>query len=138
MKSLIAALVVAIALPATALGSVSDLRLQQQVPGSSLGAVPPDQRGGAQSDLRAPDQREQPALSLSRPLGTDVAASDQQAPLNGPRVIVAPASSRGTDSTDWSDAGLGAIAALAAAGLMFGAAMTLRRRTTRGPSPLAG
>ncbi len=64
-------------------------------------------------------------------LGTDVAASDQQASKPAP---VALASSAG-DEFDWADAGVGALAGTALAAFAMAGAVGLRRRP---PTPLAG
>lgn len=55
--------------------------------------------------------------------GTDVAAPDQQSPVSAP----APASSGG--DFDWSDAGIGAGAAICLAAASLAGATVMRRRT---------
>ncbi len=56
--------------------------------------------------------------------GTDVAAPDQQASQPGPP----PAADPGDDGFGWSDAGIGALAGTALAGLAIAGAVGLRRR----------
>lgn len=56
--------------------------------------------------------------------GTDVAAPDQQASQAGP----SPVSDPGDDGLEWSDAGIGALAGTALAGLAIAGAVGLRRR----------
>jgi len=61
--------------------------------------------------------------------GTDVAAPDQQASQAGPSLVSDP----GDDGFGWSDAGIGALAGTALAGLAIAGAVGLRRR---GAAPL--
>jgi hypothetical protein len=65
--------------------------------------------------------------AYASPLGTDVAAPDQQAPTNGPAVSSSPAvsSDSGSSGPDWTIsivAGLALIVVAAGAGTMFGRA----------------
>lgn len=166
MKCVTAALLVALALPASAVAAPapSDPRLHQEgIPSGSLGVPPhlgdrpvpsddlraPDQRDESvkpdasvtpfvPDDLRAPDQRNVPTVPSPVPApGTDVAAPDQQAPLDGPRIVVTPAPADSTSDIDWGDAGLGAAFGLGLIALSAGAALAVRRRTRR-TSALAG
>jgi hypothetical protein len=145
MKGFIAVLAVTLALPAGALAADRDMRIAQrdQAPGSALGVAPPELRTpgsiAAASDLRAPDQRDRSTLPARVPAkGTDVAAPDQQIHASGPHTVVVPASARQAGDTDWGDAGLGAAAALGLAAIALAAGITIRRRTTRRGSVLAG
>lgn len=138
MKCLIATLVVALAVPGGALAAQHDGRLTQDVRGGSLAVHPdltaPERRDSSPvvtPDLRAPDARRTPAgPALVPPRGTDVAAPDQQAPVNGPRAIVSPSSPRSASDIDWGDAGLGAAVGVGLLALSIAAGMTLRRRAS--------
>lgn len=112
VKRLVVALAVAVvAFPAGALALPYDPSTRDhQVPSSSLG-VPPE--------LMLP--RHIPAT------GTDVAAPDQQSPVD--TSVPAPAPS-GNDF-DWGDAGIGAGSAIALLAVSLGSAFSLRRRRIR-------
>ena len=62
-------------------------------------------------------------------IGTDVAAPDQQSPVVSSAPVTVPVS--GGSEFDWSDAGIGAGAALAVLALSFGSVVTIRRRVRR-------
>ena len=116
MKVPIAALAVALALPAAA--SAADT--------SYYGPEGPVPVNGA---TRLPA------------LGTDVAAPDQQAPTFPSKIpVYRPRSSTSqvAGGFDWADAGVGAGGAALLWTVSLGAVLTLRRRRDRAPSPVAG
>jgi hypothetical protein len=111
MKALILALLAVLTLPAAALARPADLRYDPQVRSSSLGAAP--------TVLQVP--KHLPAT------GTDVAAPDQQSPIEPAGkapVTVAPAA----DDFAWEDAAAGAAATLGVITLSLGGAAVVKRR----------
>jgi hypothetical protein len=110
MKALILALLAVLTLPAAALARPADLRYDQQVRSSSLGAAP-----GVQVPRHLPAR------------GTDVAAPDQQSPIEPAGqapVTVTPAA----DDFAWNDAAAGAAATLGVITLSLGGAAVAKRR----------
>jgi hypothetical protein len=102
-------------LPASALAVPADLRHS-----SSLGVAPQT----ATQDLRTPDSRGTVPAGL-RPLGTDVAAPDQQSPVHrtSPTGVTVPSAS----GFDWGAAVIGAAVAMGAIALLAGG-VGIRRR----------
>jgi hypothetical protein len=92
----------------------------------------PDDRGGirgGQSTVSAPDYVDRQVANVERHSSESVRADDRGG-IRGPGPIATPAviSSHG-DGFDWTDAGIGASAALFAAALVSAAALISRRRT---------
>lgn len=90
------------------------------LPAGALARTDPGQPKALGTDVAAPDQ--QSPIELPRYLatrGTDVAAPDQQAPK------VVPAADSGFD---WSDAGVGALTAVLVGSASLGAVLFVRRR----------
>jgi len=125
LKLLITALAVAfIAFPASALAVPDDLRHSAGPFPSGSTAVPPR--------LTQLDHPTAPSVAPHLPAaGTDVAASDQQAPVSA--ASPTPAES----DFDWTDAGIGGVAVSLLA-ISLAAGVTLRRRQAQRPSALAG
>ena len=121
-RSIVALVVVLMALPATATAA-PDLRGSEDVPSSSLG-IPPN-LGQRPSHADVPQYL--PAG------GTDVAASDQQASERAPAVLTESGSS---GDFDWADAGLGAATAASLIGISLAGGIAVRRH--RRPTALAG
>ena len=112
MKSLIAMLVIALALPAGALAAPSDTRLdQREVRSGSLG-VPPN-LGRAQD---TPPQLPRNGMPGTVP-----------GPIPHPR---APHDAPTAEDADWSAAGLTVVAIFAVAAIAAGAAVGLRRHAS--------
>ena len=111
MKAIVAALAVTAALPAAASAHPTDLRYDSQVRSSSLGAAPA---------VQVP--KHLPAM------GTDVAAPDQQSPIEPASRTPVPASPSASDDFAWNDALAGAGATLGAFTLALGGAAVVKRR----------
>jgi hypothetical protein len=109
MKPLIAVLAVLLVLPASALAKPMDARDDTRITSSSLGAAP--------TSLRVP--RHLPAN------GTDVAAPDQQSPKVAPGRAPVPVSA--SSDFAWSDALVGAGAALGVVALALAGMVATRR-----------
>jgi hypothetical protein len=120
MKPFIAALAVVLLLPSGALA---------MVPGP--GTVRPHARTSVLAVHRTNDVAVPSRLPAR---GTDVAAVDQQSPNLPPALVYEGASAAKADAFDWGAAAIGAATGIAAAALMLGARVGLRRRHTRRPS----
>jgi len=127
MKLLIAAMALALVVPGAAVADIPD----QSRP--DVG-VELDTRALG-TDVAASDQQS-PVQQRSGALGTDVAANDQQAPVRQSAGVVAPPSRAASSGFEWDDAAVGAAAAIALAAMAGVAATALRRR--RRTSAVAG
>lgn len=134
MKTLIAVVAIALLVPAAA--AVADIPDQSR---PDVGVVSSEKPSGSHlpaigTDVAASDQ--QSPVQQSGALGTDVAASDQQSPVQRSAGAVAPTPAAETSGFEWADAAIGAAAAIALAGMAGMAATALRRR--RRASAVAG
>jgi hypothetical protein len=118
VKILVAAMAVALMVPA---GAIAD------IPDQSRPDIGPSRPVGVPSHLSGPHPSS---------LGTDVAASDQQSPVQRPTGAVAPSPAADASGFEWDDAGVGAAAAITLVAMTGVAATALRRR--RRASALAG
>jgi hypothetical protein len=110
MKILVAAIAIALLVPAGAIADIPDQSRPDIGPSRPVG-MPPHLSGSHPSAL-----------------GTDVAASDQQSPVQRPAGAVAPSPAADASGFEWDDAAVGAAAAITLVAMTGVAGTALRRR----------